>query len=952
MPLEIRPDKSVRWAIHYPQIVSIPPAVLDAMPAAEREDARLAQSEGLTGNYQMAAAALEPAGAVSPTVRAYRANMLLAIGRFDEARDIISVLDPQKDANAASLMAIISVARNQAAEAVEYAGRAVSLDAKSPTAHLALSYAWQSQRDLARALAEARLATELDASDALAWVRRAEVEVAMSELDEAQASLDRAIALEPELPRAHALRGFVALAKGDADSALTLFNAAIERNSAEPLAWYGRAMARTRLGQSDDGRRDLEVAVTLDPSNAELRAYLARSYAEADRMDEAVAQNDLARKLDPLSPTPWYFEALRRQDANDPVGAIQAAEEAQRRNGNRAVLRPASLIGQDSATREANMSKSYEMMGWYAAMQRAAADAVTRDPQSGATHHFLASALANGGQSEFARMSELLQAQLRQRPGQWPLPPQYYVPGLPILDGPRALSTEETSDLFERQPNHFWVSAIGGNNGTVGGSLLASHAWQTGQISAGYFDYRTDGWRAGSDFRTRAAQIDVQQQLTSKLTVYGQIRQQERSSGDLIQALAVNAPGSSQLHRDTTYNVGQMGFRYDASPSEQWLGNFSFTHAPYYSVQLQPLLGKTYQYTVDASINARLAELQYLRAWEVQSVQAGAGTYNRASLANRLSGFVSVPPGPMTASSSGGGERHDNAYAVWQGRYGGGWTLFAGVSYDQIEGSDNLRLGRWSPKLGAEFATQSGLTLRAAGYRSMAPSLTLQQSLRPATFNGFTDAPDDLFGTVSTRYAIAADQRIGATGKTGVELSTRSVHVPSAGCPGASCTASWPERAHRAYASWAPLTWLALTAEWRYDSFHRPISFDQTRTSSVSTPMRIRTQQIPLRAWIRMGPQFSSTVEVRQVRQDVTGWTTYANSLWSENFWLTNVSVRQSIDGDRYWWEFAINNLFDRDFRFQDSSMSGSLHPPRILAWSQLFAARQCQMVVVPFRIT
>ncbi|MFA9440522.1 hypothetical protein ACDA63_12875 [Uliginosibacterium sp. sgz301328] len=753
----------------------------------------------------------------------------------------------------------------------------------------------------------------------------------MSAPDEAQASLDKAIALEPDLPRAQALKGFIALAKGDADAALALFNTAIEHNAAEPLAWYGRAMARIRLGQNDDGRRDLEVAVTLDPGNAELRAYLARSYADADRMDEAVAQNDLARRLDPLSPTPWYFEALRRQDANDPVGAIQAAEEAQRRNGNRTVLRPASLIGQDSATREANMSRSYEMMGWYGAMQRAAADAVTRDPQSGAAHHFLASALANEGQSEFARMSSLLQAQLRQRPGQWPLPPQYYVPGLPILDGPRALSTEETSDLFERQPNHFSVSAIGGNNGTIGGSLLASHAWQTGQISAGYFDYRTDGWREGSDFRTRAAQIDIQQQLTSKLTIYGQIRQQERSSGDLIQALAPNLAGSTQTHRNTTYDVGQAGFRYDVSPNEQWLGNAAFTHAPSDFIKVQPINKvTTFQSEGEGRTNARVAELQYLHAWETQSVQAGGGTYNETGSQGYV---IYINPGHrlLTSSSSMGFGRHDNAYAIWQGRYGDGWTLFGGASYDQMESSGNFRLGKWSPKLGVSYAMPSGLTLRAAGYRSVASFSTLQQSLRPATFNGFTDAPEDSSGTVSTRYVIAADQRFGTTAKAGVELSARSVHVPGMGCPGAECTAYWPERAHRAYASWAPLEWLALTAEWRYDSVHRPLAFDEKATNGVATPMRIRTQQIPLRAWVRLGAGFSSSVEVRQVRQDVLGWSNYSNSLWSDNFWVTNVSVRQSIDGDRYWWEFAINNLFDRDFQFQDSTATGSTHPPEFL---------------------
>ena len=60
--------------------------------------------------------------------------------------------------------------------------------------------------------------------------------------------------------------------------------------------------ARIRQGDLTAGRRDLDVAVALDPSSALLRTYLGKAYFEEVRDDLAEQQFGIAKELDPNDP--------------------------------------------------------------------------------------------------------------------------------------------------------------------------------------------------------------------------------------------------------------------------------------------------------------------------------------------------------------------------------------------------------------------------------------------------------------------------------------------------------------------------------------------------------------------------------------------------------------------------------------------------------------------------
>jgi hypothetical protein len=101
-----------------------------------------------------------------------------------------------------------------------------------------------------------------------------------------------------------------------------------------------------RQGQTEAGRREVEIAALLDPANAELRSYLGRAYMEEARSKVAGDQFDLARRLDPASP-PLVFRRLPPATRGRALAALYNGEQALARNANRSVLRSGTLLDQD-----------------------------------------------------------------------------------------------------------------------------------------------------------------------------------------------------------------------------------------------------------------------------------------------------------------------------------------------------------------------------------------------------------------------------------------------------------------------------------------------------------------------------------------------------------------------------------------------------------------------------
>jgi len=284
----VSPRDAVQWTLYYAPILDY------ELPAADEK--------------------APPEQVNDPFFYTGRAAQRLAVGRVDEARsDIKMALSIDlNNVDALALKSIIAVAQNDR-EALSLANQAVKLDPDSAVAMIALSYAQQAQFDLSGALVTLQSAVERNPSNGLAWSRLSELWLAIGDLNQALNAAQQAVSLNPNVARTQTILGFAYLTQVDVERAIDAFQAAILLDQAAPLPRLGLGLARIRGGDLIAGRAEIEMAVVLDPGNALIRSYMGKAYYEEKRDDLAESQFNIAKKLDPLDPTPWFYDAIRKQ---------------------------------------------------------------------------------------------------------------------------------------------------------------------------------------------------------------------------------------------------------------------------------------------------------------------------------------------------------------------------------------------------------------------------------------------------------------------------------------------------------------------------------------------------------------------------------------------------------------------------------------------------------------
>ena len=220
-----------------------------------------------------------------PRFFAYRAHLLLAVGRTDEAApDIERALQlAPNDPHALALQTITAVVQGDKGQgprrrAESRPGRAWLRDRLDrPVLRSAGAL------DLEGARASVEKAVALDPRSALAWARLAELWASFGELRRASVAAEKAAALEPNLSRTQTVLGYAYLMRVKTRDARAAFEKAIALDPADPLPRLGLGLAKIRDGHLHDGGREVEVAASLDPGDAIVRSYLGKTYYEEKR---------------------------------------------------------------------------------------------------------------------------------------------------------------------------------------------------------------------------------------------------------------------------------------------------------------------------------------------------------------------------------------------------------------------------------------------------------------------------------------------------------------------------------------------------------------------------------------------------------------------------------------------------------------------------------------------
>jgi len=888
-----------------------------------------------------------------------QAQQALAVGQVDAARGLLGMLLQQDPGNsdALALQSIISLTLDDKEAALALARRAVAAAPASATANIALSYAQQAHFDLSAALASLQAATRDAPDSALAWARLAELWLSVGDLEQGVAAAERAVALDVNLAHSHTMLGFAWLTEIRLPEATAEFEQAIALDQAAPLPRLGLGLAKIRTGDLTAGREDIEFAVTLDPGNSLLRSYMGKAYYEEKRDRLAGTQYQMARELDPNDPTPWFYDAIRKQTENRPVEALHDLQTSIKLNDNRAVYRSRLELDSDLATRSASIARIYSDLGF---QQRALVEgwqSVNTDPTNFSAHRLLADSYSAQPRHEVARVSELLQSQLLQPLNLTPVQPQLAETDLLILDnaGPSDAAYLEFNPLFTRNRLALQANGLVGGNDTLGDDLVQSGVYNNWSWSAGQFHYESDGFQDNGDQNLDGYNLFVQTAVSYKTSLQAEVRHFDSDGGDPQLHIDPDFVKTNE-RRNADTDIARLGLNHKLTPSSEIIA--SYIHQDHHE-DLKSEIASLYTADLDGPYDGYVAEVQHL--WRGISINLVSGIgYSDADrkadytfIDNSFMGVVF--PFSDINSREDDDIRYTNAYIYSYYQPRDNLTVILGGSYDDFEddktissvttldvppgfqfaSTDKVRndVSKFNPKLGLSWEFVPDTTLRAAAFRVVTHSLISNQTVEPTQVAGFNQFYDDADGTVSKRYGVALDHVIGPDMAAGLEYSWRDLEVPhtiTSAVPPEVTEYDWEERFGRAYFLWTPHPRLAVGAEYQYERFAR--NGEGTGELEAS---RVLTNRFPLslnyfhpRGYIaKLKATYMDQTGDFQVQPGST-----ATQEQNENFWIVDTALGYRLPKRRGLVSVGVSNLFDESFNFSDTDpFNPRIYPERLL---------------------
>ncbi|MET0791537.1 MAG: TonB-dependent receptor [Polyangiaceae bacterium] len=819
------------------------------------------------------------------------------------------------DSEALALRAVAAIGRGDLAGA-RASAEAATANLPTASALIALSHVQQAEADFAAALASANAALSLEPANAIASARRAEIALALGDRPEALRAAMRAIELDPDLGYARTVLGFVRLAANSLPEAIATFEQAVMRDAGAPLPHIGLALALMQQGDQTAGRRQLEIAVALDPANALTRSYMAKTYDAENRRELPDEQLALARRFDPTDPTPWLYDSLMSLQQNRPVDALNNLLEAIDLNDNRALFRSRLAMDSDLATRSAGTARVLREVGFEQLALVRGWSATALDPTDYAAHRLLADVYSVRPREEISRVSSLLTSQLLQPANLRPIQPQL-AQGGPLLvqrAAQRELAFSELAPLVTTNGLRLQASTVGGANNTFGEDVAIGGLRDKVSYSAGQFRYSTDGFGENNDFDQKIANAFVQFNPNDESMIQAELRSSDVERGDLHRYF-FDRTREFRAHEEA--DTLRLGARRDLGSRDTLL--FS-------------ALTTDNAFRVDGGSNGISDFASDGWGGDVQLIHDGDRWNLRSGVVlaeiDSREAVAGVPP-----TSRDGTQQSVYAYA----NIGltSNLSLTAGGAADRIE-DGNLKERGVSPKLGVTWTPSENVTVRFASFETLLGTLTSskqnpQPRLEPIQVAGFNQFHLGANGDASKFAGLAVDAKLSSKLFAGVELARRDVDGTvedyEDGSLSVVATQS-SEDAARSYVYWIPRGDMSFSAQY---SIERQAA-DQPKYSHFG---RYRTHRLPLEARYFSPTGLTAGIRASRLEQRgefvITSETSEPLAYGADQFWILDASIGYRLPNRRGVLSFNIDNLLDEQFRFQDlDSENPSLMPERM----------------------
>ncbi|OGP89260.1 MAG: hypothetical protein A2156_07200 [Deltaproteobacteria bacterium RBG_16_48_10] len=929
-----RPRDAIQWTLYYLPVLDFHPSDFQtASPAAWQISVQKSVEFYKEGILEKA---LESISEIREEVQdpkffTYRASLLLSVGRADEARSDIEKALHLKPINgdALALQTILAVVQNEKQKALDLAKKSVEADPQSASPRIALSYALQANFDLQGALASLKDSVTVEPENALAWARLSEIDLSFGNLKEAFNAAEKAVSLNPNLSRTQTVLGFAYLTQIKIKKSKEAFEKAIGMDQADPLPRLGFGLAKIREGNLKEGREEIEIAASLDPDNSLIRSYLGKAYYEEKQDKMAGNQYAMAKDLDPSDPTPFFYDAIRKQTLNQPVEALHEMQTSISLNGNRAIYRSRLLLDEDLAARSASLGRIYSDLGFQPLALVEGWKSLNVDPSNFSAHRFLSDSYSALPRHEIARISELLQSQLLQPINITPLQPLLEQSNLHILTGagPSGPSFNEFNPLLNRNRITLQSSGLAGGNSTLADEAILAGIWGRVSYSVGQFHFETDGFRKNNDLREDIYNAFLQISLTPRTSLQGEFWNKQTENGDL--ALRFFPNEIQNLRNKVEYNGARFGFHHAFSPGSDLIGSLIYQDGDY-KTQTN-LMGGIFDSQTDE--NSYSGELQYLFRSEKLNFVAGAD-HSYIERKN-MTAFIPFSPEPSVGKKD---IHHTNLYLYSYINYLRHVTLTAGASADFFEGGIIDR-NQFNPKLGVTWNPFPSTTLRGAFFRTFRRTLINNQTIEPTQVAGFNQFFDDegrngVEGVDAWRYGFAIDQKFLKDLFGGAEYSVRYIKVPyllmNPPAPDQVLKADWEERMARAYLLWTPHPWFGLSAEYQYERIDREKAYDLWTTYA-------RTHRFPLGISFYHPSGLSALLKATYFDQKGR----FRHLFFSpdeppipgeDQFWIVNAAISYRLPKRYGFLTFGVNNLFDQSFNYQDTDYNNpQIQPKRFI---------------------
>lgn len=895
----VRPRDAVVWTLYYPPMSAGP------LPAADTE---------VTAAQQ------------TPAFFLGRAEQRLRVGQVSEAEaDLASALSlAPGSAEVLARQSVIALTRDDTETAARLADQAVVAGPDSAAGRLAQFYVRQASFDLPGAISELEAGAAAHPDNALLRARLAELWLAAGEIGRSEAEAKAAVAADPRLGLAHSVLGFIELTRIKLDAARDSFREAIRLEPNAPLPRLGLGLAQIRSGELQAGRAEIERAVILDPGNSLLRSYMGKAYY-AEKQDKlSASQLTLAKELDPRDPTPWFYDAIRRQTVNDPIGAARDLEQSVDLNDNRAVYRSRLLLDQDLAARSASLGRVYQALGFEELGLREGWKSIATDPANYSGHRLLADSYSILPRHEIARVNELLQSQLLQPLNTTAVQPQLGEANLFILDssGPGSMGFNEFNPLFASNGLYGQVSAVAGGNSTQGGDAVLAGIHDRWSFSLGGYTYETDGFRPNNDTDVTSGNLLVQYQLSPDTSILTEARTSSQDRGELRLRFDPDTFDSSLPRENEDTTSLRLGFRHDFSPRSTLLTLLAYESRDFdFTLTAPPL---------DSNLDTKAysGEIQYLYRAAAWSVVSGL-RYYQSTVEDTFDFMGSVSIDTRRPESLG-------AYIYGTAEILPQLQLTLGISRDENRNVVYDR-SRWNPKAGLVWQMTEDTTVRAGAFRTLQLTTPARQeilpSLEPTAVAGFNQF---FFGSQSEeadRYGLGIDHSFSDQLHGGAEVSRRRLDVPYTTFivfPPEDRTAKVREDSARAYLYWSATERLAASLAYVYD---------QARNDTGYTPnlvQNVETHQVALQLgyFDPRGPLavLRPVYGHQRGRFQDTSAPPFPFVSDADDFTVVDAVVGYRLPKRRGLVSIEVRNLFDSDFKFQDIDPDNPrIYPERVV---------------------